>query len=73
MIYVNDCSIRIVRFCVKRFVQKIFIQVLHMKIIIQRKTANYDNYSVCEIIKIPYSETIHLIWYQNYLIDITKL
>ena len=33
----NDCSIRVVRYCIKIFVQEIFIQILHTKIILQRK------------------------------------
>ena len=40
MIYVNDCSIRVVRSCIKIFVQEIFVQILHTKIILQRKKAN---------------------------------
>ena len=36
MIYVNDCSIRVVRSFIK-----ILVQVLHTKIILQRKKANY--------------------------------
>ena len=40
--YVNDCSIRVVRSCIKIFVQEIYVQILHMKIILQRKKkANY--------------------------------
>ena len=41
MIYVNDCSIRVVRSGVKMFVQEIFAQILHTKIILQRKKATY--------------------------------
>ena len=41
MIYVNDCSIRVVRSCIKIFVQEIFVQILHMKIIYNEKKANY--------------------------------
>ena len=35
MIYVNDCSIRVVQSCIKIFVQEIFVQILHTKIILQ--------------------------------------
>ena len=43
MIYVNDCSIRIVQSCIKMFMQEIFVQILFAKIILQRKKANYSN------------------------------
>ena len=43
MIYVNDCSIRVVRSFIK-IVQEIFVQILHTKIILQRKKANYGSY-----------------------------
>ena len=45
MIYVNDCSIslRVVRSCIKIFVQEIFVQILYTKIILQRKKANYGS------------------------------
>ena len=44
MIYMNDCSIRVVRSYIKKFVQEIFIQILHMKIILQqKKETNYGN------------------------------
>ena len=35
MIYINDCSIRVVQSDIKIFVQEIFIQILHTKIILQ--------------------------------------
>ena len=39
MISMNDCSIRVVQSCVK-----IFVQILHMKIILQqKKEANYGS------------------------------
>ena len=42
MIYVNDCSIRVVQSCIKIFVQEIFVQILHTEFILQRKKeANY--------------------------------
>ena len=37
MIYVNDCSIRVVQSCIKFFVQEIFVKILHTKISLQRK------------------------------------
>ena len=37
MIYVNDCSIRVVRSCIT-----IFVQILHKKIILQREKAHYS-------------------------------
>ena len=40
MIYMNDCSIRVVQSCIKIFMQEIFIQILHTKIIYNKK-ANY--------------------------------
>ena len=43
MIYVNDCSIRVVQSCIQMFLQEIFVQILHTKIILQRKKANYSN------------------------------
>ena len=39
----NDCSIRVVRSCIKIFVQEIFVQILYTKIILQQKKANYDS------------------------------
>ena len=44
MIYVNDCSIKVVRSCIKNFVQENSVQILHTKIILQQKKANY---SIC--------------------------
>ena len=49
MIYVNDCSIRVVQYCIKIFVQEIFVQILHTKnekkqqIMVCVKFINYDN------------------------------
>ena len=28
MIYVNDCSIRVIQYCIKIFMQEIFVQIL---------------------------------------------
>ena len=45
MIYMNDCSIRVVQSYVKIIMLEIFKHVLHTKIILQKKV-NYSSYLV---------------------------
>ena len=47
MIYVNDCSIRVVRSFIKKFVQEMFVQVFAYENYLQRKRANYVILYVC--------------------------
>ena len=59
MIYVNDCSIRVVRPCIKISVQEIFVQVFAYENYFTTKKANYSMKLVTTARKIMIKKVAH--------------